>query len=106
GYELGKNKIKNRRIDKHVKHKLNNLSNNQRNILLKFINDNVKSVSLPLENGEVADLVNHMILYRATSMSSDLGMDGYYFDYCLQPGAEKIVKKNKKIIMRGRKSID
>ncbi len=105
-YDVLKNKIKNRRVNKRTKNKLTNLSETQRGILLKFVEEDVKSVTLPMANGEVADLENHLIIYRATIMSTDMGIDGYYFDYCLQPLAEEILKKNVRLLKRGRQKAE
>lgn len=99
-YDVLKNKIKNRKINKYVKNKLNNLSETQRTILLRFVEDDVKSISLPISNGEVADLESHLIIYRATGVSTDMGIEGPYFDYCLQPAAEKIISKNNYLIKK------
>ncbi|WP_096269491.1 super-infection exclusion protein B [Paucisalibacillus globulus] len=101
-YDEMNKKIRNKRLNKNIKNKLKNLSNTQRNILLRFVEEDVNSVPLPVSNGEVADLENNLIVYRATRISNDIGEDGYYFDYCLQPLAEKIIKNNIRLIKSGR----
>lgn len=91
-----------RKAYKNVKNKLKNLSEIQRSILLDFVENNVKSKPLPMDSGEVNELVNYSIIYRASSISSDQGVHLYYFEYCLQPLAEKVIKKNLSLLKSGR----
>lgn len=101
-YDSLTKRINKRKAYKNMKNKLKNLSETQRRILLNFVEENAKSVPLPIDSGEVNELVNCSIIYRASSISTDVGEHEYYFDYCLQPLAEKVIKKNIKILRSGR----
>jgi hypothetical protein len=77
-----------------VKKKLGNLSARQKSILKTLLDGESRTITLPMNDGEVIEMERYFLIYRSSSLSKGLE----YFDYCLQPVAEEILKKNKKIL--------
>lgn len=89
-----KRKIIDRRLRKSIIKKLQNLSVVQKDILVRLLESGKRSTSLPIQNGEVNELVRYNIIYRASSLSTEF----YFFDYCLQPLAEEVIKRHKHLL--------
>lgn len=91
GYVL-KRKKKNTRNT--IKKKLGNLSERQKSILKTLLDGDSRTITLPMNDGEVIELERYYLIYRTSSLSKGLE----YFDYCLQPVAEEVIKNNRNLL--------
>lgn len=82
------------RTKKTMIKKLKTLSGYQKEIIISLLDSGKRSISLPVNNGEVNELSRYYIIYRTSNLSTG----HVFFDYCLQPLAEEVLKKNRHLL--------
>lgn len=76
------------------KRRLNNLTNEEKEILNYYITNKTRTYELPLNDGIVCELSSYKIIYRAAGVSTG----GLYFAYNMNPWAWRYLNKNKELI--------
>lgn len=75
--------------------RLHDLTSEEKKILLKYIENDARSLQLPITSGVVNGLVSEDIIYRSSSVGEGAGMR---FAHNIQPWAREYLKENPELL--------
>jgi hypothetical protein len=101
-WEVAKKWIKGRRRAKTYHESITGLSPQEKEVLVRFVDDQRSTVVLKMGEGVAETLVSKGILFRASTISQ--GLD--YFAYSLQPWAWEYLNENPELLEAGRSDSD
>jgi hypothetical protein len=80
---------------------LRNLANDEKGVLLAFLNKNARSQTFSISNGAVISLLKMRILQMASDLTYDYGLFDIKGEYIIYPWAFKLLKNNPSLLEGG-----